>query len=153
VGTGDSSESFAQAVSSSASGASISSVLGLGMSGILILSVNRGLQGLLARGQLALDFEGAGMGCGLCQRGIGHGLSVLLAYLRQLGLGVVDADLLHASAHGQADSKRRPGHEVGDGPDHAQRSRMPIIQCSQMLMAQSIHSPMSIIPVLRPDRP
>lgn len=67
------------------------------MSGILGLFVDRGLQCLLFGGQGALDFKRLGMGQRLRGGGVGNGLGVLLAYLRQFCLGVADAGLLHAT--------------------------------------------------------
>ncbi|HNP73382.1 MAG TPA: hypothetical protein PKK15_19875 [Kouleothrix sp.] len=124
------------------------------MSGILGLFVDRGLQGLLFGGQGALDFEGAGVGCGPCQCGICYRLRMLLAHLRQLGLCIADAGLLHAAGqqrtgHGAGCGECPPGQQI---EGHGRASNAPTSQCNQMLMAQSIHSPMSIIPALRPNR-
>jgi hypothetical protein len=81
------------------------------MSGILGLFVDRGLQGLLFGGQGALDFKRLGMGQRLRGGGVGNGLGVFSLYLRQLGLCIADAGLLHAA--GQQRAGHGTGGEVG----------------------------------------
>jgi len=73
------------------------------------------LGGLCGMGRL-LRAVGALLCKGLCD-GVGNGLGVLLAYLRQFRLGIADARLLHATGqqstgHGAGGGEYPPGDEI-----------------------------------------